>query len=91
MTLGSLWNCYKDKTKYVDDNALEGKSFKYKTQIIGKTPEKPPWHGNLGDVDWLAQPPVPTSDVEVTILLNIIVVFGDQLIYLWLTVKLSLI
>ena len=42
MTLGSLWNCYKDKTKYVDDNASEGKSFKYKTQIIGKTPEKPP-------------------------------------------------
>ena len=39
MTSGSLWNYYRDEIDDVDDNILDGKSFKYKTKIIGKTPE----------------------------------------------------
>ena len=41
MRSGSLWNCYRDKTDDVDDNASDGKSFKYKTKIVGKTPQRP--------------------------------------------------
>ena len=41
MTSGSLWNHYIDEIDDVDDNILDGKSFKYKTKIIGKTPERP--------------------------------------------------
>ena len=37
MTSGGLWNYYKDKIDDVDDNASDGKSFKYKIKIIGKT------------------------------------------------------
>ena len=40
MTLGSLSNYYRDKIGDVDGNALNGKSFKYKTKIIGKKPRK---------------------------------------------------
>ena len=41
MTSGSLWNYYRDEIDDVDDNILDGKSFKFKTKIIGKTPERP--------------------------------------------------
>ena len=34
----SLWNDYRDE---IDDNASYGKSFKYITKIIGKSPERP--------------------------------------------------
>ena len=37
MTSGSLWNNYRKKIDNVNDNASDGKSFKYKTKIIGKT------------------------------------------------------
>ena len=37
MISGRLWNYYRDKINDVDD-----KSFKYKTKIAGKTPERPP-------------------------------------------------
>ena len=37
MTSGGLWNYYKDKIDDVDDNASDGKSFKHKIKIIGKT------------------------------------------------------
>ena len=37
MTSGSLWNNYRKKFDNVNDNASDGKSFKYKTKIIGKT------------------------------------------------------
>ena len=37
MTSGSLWNNYRKKIDDVNDNASDGKSFKYKTKIIGKT------------------------------------------------------
>ena len=60
MTSGSLWNYYGDITD-VGDNASDGKSFIYKTKIVGNTPERP---GNEGDANRL---PVPTLNVEVTI------------------------
>ena len=41
MTAASLWNCYRDEIDDVDDNISDGKSFKYKTKIVGKTPERP--------------------------------------------------
>ena len=37
-----LWNYYRDGIDGVADNASQGKSFEYKTKIIGKTPERPP-------------------------------------------------
>ena len=37
MTSGSPWNYYRDKIDGVDDNASDGKSFKYKIQIVGKS------------------------------------------------------
>ena len=39
MTLGSLWNYNRDKINDVDDNASDGKSFEYKTKMVGNTPE----------------------------------------------------
>ena len=47
-----------------NNNASEGKSFKYKTKITGKRPPQP---GNEGDADRPARPPVPTLNVEVTV------------------------
>ena len=35
MTSGSLWNYYRDEIDDVDDNASDGKSFKYGTKIVG--------------------------------------------------------
>ena len=37
MTSGSLWNYCRDEIDGVDDNASDGKSFEYKTKIVGKT------------------------------------------------------
>ena len=37
ITSGSLWNYYRDEIDDVDYNASDGKSFKYKTKIVGKT------------------------------------------------------
>ena len=42
MTSGSLWNYYRDEIDDVDDNASDGTSFTYKTNIVGKTPQRPP-------------------------------------------------
>ena len=33
---GSLWNYYRDKIDNINDNVSGGKSFKYKTEIVGK-------------------------------------------------------
>ena len=41
MTSRSLWKYYRDKIVGVDGNASDSKSFKYKTRIVGKTPERP--------------------------------------------------
>lgn len=54
LTLGSLWSYLSDEIDKVDDNALHSKSIEYKTRIVGKTPERS------------VQPPVPSSNVEVT-------------------------
>ena len=40
-TSGTLCNHYRDEIDDVNDNASDGKSFKYKTEIVGKTPERP--------------------------------------------------
>ena len=40
MTSGSLYNYHTDETDDVNDNSLDGKSFRYKTKIVGKTPRK---------------------------------------------------
>ena len=48
MTSGGSQNYYRDKIDYVDDNASDGKSFIYKTKIVGNTPERP---GNEGDAN----------------------------------------
>ena len=37
MTSGTLGNYYRDKIDDIDDNALQGKSFEFKTNITGKT------------------------------------------------------
>ena len=67
MTSGNLWNYYGDKINNINDNASDGKSIKYKTKIVGKTPERPAQPGNKKDANWTTQPAVPTLNVEVTI------------------------
>ena len=67
MRSGSLWNYYRDEIVDVDDNAPDEKSFKYKTKLVGKTPERPERPVNEGDADRPEQPPVPALNVEVTI------------------------
>ena len=41
MISGSLWNYYTDEINDDNNNASNGKSFKYKTKIIGKTETRP--------------------------------------------------
>ena len=60
MTLGSSWNYYRDKFDDVDDNASDGKSFKYKSKIVGKTPESSARPENPGDPNRQPQTAVPT-------------------------------
>ena len=45
MKSGSLWN-YRHETDDVNDNASDGRSFTYKTKILGKTSERPEWPPN---------------------------------------------
>ena len=59
MISGSLQNDYGEKNYDVDDNTSDGKSFKYKTKIVGKTTARP---GNQEDKN---RPAVPTLNVEV--------------------------
>ena len=61
MTSGNLQNCYRDEIDYINDNASDGKPFKYKTKIVRKTPTRP---GNEGDAN---RQVVLTLNVEVTI------------------------
>ena len=68
-------NFYKDKIDDVVDNASDGKSFKYKTKIVGKTPERLTRTGNPGDVNQPPQPAVPTLNVEVLISLKYFITF----------------
>ena len=52
MTSGGFWNYYGDEIDEVDvnDNALYGKSFEYKTKIVVETPERPMQPRNPRDV-----------------------------------------
>ena len=67
MTLGSLWNYYRDEIDDVDDNASDGESFKYKTKIVGKTLQRPAQPDLDQDENQEPQPPEPALNVEVTI------------------------
>ena len=67
MTSESQWSYYRDDIVGIDDNASQGKSLQQKTKIARKTSERPPQPGNEGDAYQLAQPPVPTLNVKVTI------------------------
>ena len=58
MTSGSLQKYYTDEIDEVDDNASDGKSFKYKTKMIEKTEAKPPR---------LAQPRILHLNIKVPI------------------------
>ena len=42
MISGNLWNYYRDEIDDIDDNAADGKSFKYKTKVVRETPERLP-------------------------------------------------
>ena len=53
VTSRSLWNYYKDEIDNINDNASDGKSFKYK-KIVGKSPARP---GNERNPD---RPAIPT-------------------------------
>ena len=61
VTSGCLWNYCRDKIDNINDNASDGKSFKYKTKIVEKTPAR---SENPGDAN---RPAVPTLNIEVTI------------------------
>ena len=63
VTSGSLWNYYRDEVDNINDNPSDGKSFKYKTKIAGKTPKKPARPGNPGDANQLPQAVVPALSV----------------------------
>ena len=78
----SLWNYYREEIDDVDDNASDGKSFKYKTKIVGKTPERPerpPQQPQNPDGSQPPQPPqlaVPNLNLFHS---NIFILFGDFL------------
>ena len=49
MKVRRLWNCYREVTDDVDDNASDSKLFRYKTKIVEKTTEEGPQPGHPGD------------------------------------------
>ena len=63
--LGSLWNYYRGDIDDVDDNASDGKSFIYKTKILGKTEETPARPGNEEVRE--VQPPIPPLNTEIVV------------------------
>ena len=73
MASGSLWNYYRQEIDDADDNASDGKSFKYKTKIIGNAETRPArpvqaepdQYGNQPSPP--AQPSIPSLNTEVTI------------------------
>ena len=70
MTSGNSWNYYGDKTVDVDDNASDGKSFKCKTKIERKMPQRPAQPDPDEDGNQQPQPPVPALNADVTISLK---------------------
>ena len=75
MTPGSLRNYYRDEIGGADDDTSDGKSFKYKTKIVGNTPKRTERPGNEGDAYRPEQPPVPALNAEVTIPLKYLSTF----------------
>ena len=69
MTSGSLWNYYRDEIDTIHDNASYGKSVKYKTKTVGRTPARP---RNKRDAN---RPAVPKLNVEVTIPFKYVSIF----------------
>ena len=70
MTWGRLWNYYRDQIDNVDNTALAGKRFNYKTKIVGKTPQRLTRPENEGYANQQPQPLVPPINVEVIIQLK---------------------
>ena len=66
-TSGSLWNSSRDKIDDVDDNASDGKAFKYKTEIIRKKQARLAWQDPDQDENQHLQPTIPPWNTEVTI------------------------
>ena len=73
MTSESLWNYYRDEIDDDNNNASNGKSFKCKARIIGKTEARPARSGQpCPDQDGNqpprpGQPPIPCLNKEVTL------------------------
>ena len=78
-----MGNYYREKNDGVDDNSSYGKSFECETNVIGKTPGQSPRPAQALSNAGGTQSPQPLF----FFLLNILVVFGDLLICLWLTAK----
>ena len=66
VTSESLWSYHRSKIDTFNDNNSQGKSFEYKTKVIGKTPARSPQQGNPGDTEQPVQLPVPYLNVQVT-------------------------
>ena len=66
---GSLWNYYRDEIND-DDNAADGKSFKYNTEVIGKAEARPAQSGNDGNADQSLRDSVIPLNTEITALLK---------------------
>ena len=80
ITSGTLQNYYRDDIGDVDYNTSDGKSFKYETKIVGKTPERPEQPDPDEDGNQ-TKPPVPALNVKLLCHSNILAIFGDFLMY----------
>ena len=67
MTSGRLCDYYRNEIDDVDNNASDGKSFEYKTKVIGKTAQSLPQPDPDEDGNQQLQPLVPVLNVEFTI------------------------
>ena len=97
MTLGSLWNYYRDEVDNVDDNASDGQSFKYKRKLVAKTPERlerppqSPPNPEGSQPPRPLQPKVPTLKCLNHYSTQNVTNFWNFLIYHWYIVKQNLI
>ena len=83
MISGSFCSYFRGKIDDVDDNASDGKSFNYKTKIVGNAPERPEQPDPDQNGNQPPQPPVPALSFENTIQLKCPSNFGDLLICHW--------
>ena len=73
ITSGKLWNYYRDEIDGADDDVSDGKSFEYKTKLIGNTPvwptltATPPWSTDGTQPPWQQQLPTPPLNTKITI------------------------